>query len=204
MKIEEHRYNDERLVVAAIFHAIRSGEEVTLLTGDEAVFDQFWKAILLIHGHYFSMSFADVYATQPSKYAAKQEKFLEEGIFENDDAIIIQKPPLPCWDVLPPPNCEIQIHCMLLQQAWTRITYSAELGMRRLLRIKGQTGGLNTDRFNGRNCHWYLTIKGIHHHGDNIAIGNDVTVPDRAVHICPIDLELSLCSYLNPMPVKYE
>ncbi len=202
-KIPAHLYNDERLVVWAIFHAICSGEEVTLLTSDEAVFDQFWKATQLIHGHYYSMSFADLYAANPQRYSAKVEKYNKSGVFVNDEVIIIQKPQPQTYDLLPPPNREVQIHCMLLQREWTRVTYRAEIGMRRLLRIKGQTGCLNTDRLNGRNCHWYMTVKGIRQFGDAIAIGDDIIAHDQPVRLCPIDLELALESYLNPIPVQY-
>jgi hypothetical protein len=202
-KVRAHLYNDERLVVSAIFHAICSGEEVTLLTSDEAVFDQFWKALNLIHGHYFSMSFADLYVKNAGAYSDKAEKYGERGVFVNDDVIIVQKPHPLSYDLLPPPTREVQIHCMLLQRAWSRITYCAEIGMRRLLRIKGQTRGLNTCRLNGRNCHWYMTVKGIRQFGDAIAIGEDVIVPDQPVRLCPVDLELTLESYLNPIPIKY-
>ena len=105
--------------------------------------------------------------------------------------------------LFPPLEREVQIHCMLLQRSWTRITYGGETGMRRLLEIKGRTAGLNTENFDGRNCHWFLTVKGIMEFGDAIAIGEDVIAPARSVRLCPVDLELSMDSYLRAKPIKY-
>jgi hypothetical protein len=202
-KIKAHLYNDEWLVVWAIFHAICTGEEVTVLTSDEAVLDQFWKAIDLIHSHYFAMAFADQYAANPSMYVAKDVKYPEKGVFVNDDATIVQKPRPLSYDLFPPRACEVQIHCMLLQRGWTRISYCAEIDMRRLLEIKGRTGGLNTENFDGRNCHWFQTVKGIQEFGDTVAIGHDVIAPDRSVRLCATDLELSIDSYIQSKPIKY-
>src|SRR5207244_3766952 len=97
--------------------------------------------------------------------------------FAEDQVLLIRKPsPLP-FEFLPRKSRRAMIHCMLLRQEITRVTFNAEREMRRLPDLKGRTGGLNTDKLDGKNCHVFLTEVAARKVGDLAVIGHDIAAP---------------------------
>jgi hypothetical protein len=63
--------------------------------------------------------------------------------------------------VLPPQFEFVPISCVRVAGVTTQCSFGAETRMCDILRIKGQTRGLNTNRLGRRNCHltlWPLTV----------------------------------------------
>jgi hypothetical protein len=159
---------DEQLVTMAVLNGIRSGEEVIILTRDHDVQDQFFKLITLLEIHYYSMFLADHYAADPGSFKSSAlgdggGRFLgEENVLfatglESAEAwqSILPRSPHPvmleCWWFTGGPD----------DLRFARLAYCAEQEMSRLLNVKGRTGGLNTDKLGGKNCHnWPLPEMG--------------------------------------------
>lgn len=60
--------NDELMVVLAILGAVCRGHEVVILTRDEDVLEQFYKALWLIDTHYRGMLLAEAYSRNPLQF----------------------------------------------------------------------------------------------------------------------------------------
>lgn len=159
-------YTDELLVCLAMMTAITAGREVVILTKDEDIQEQFYKLQWLLDTHYRGMLLADWYATNPLDFVLhslpkhvpslpKHVPHIDE-YFEGDNNVLIERSRQLLDDILPHNWSPIAISCAILGDQLTHTTFIAEPGMKRLLRTKGETGGLSTDRLRGRNCHIWL------------------------------------------------
>lgn len=152
-------YTDEWLVCLAMMTAITAGREVVILTKDEDIQEQFYKLQWLLDTHYRGMLLADHYAANPLDFALhslpKHVPHIDE-YFEGDNNVLIERSRQLLDDILPHNWSPIAISCEILGDQLTHTAFIAEPGMKQLLRTKGETGGLNTDRLRGRNCHIWL------------------------------------------------
>jgi hypothetical protein len=203
-KVPQHLYNDEWLVVSAMLFAIATGNEVTVISSDEAVLDQFCKLKTLLTWHYLAMLFADHYSANPLAFSTERAVNPDPSAFGEDEVLLIRKPsPLP-FEFLPRKSRRVMIHCMLLRQEVTRVTFNAERQMRQLLDLKGRTGGLNTDKLEGKNCHLFLTEVAARKVGDLAVIAHDIAAPvgNSSINLSAADLEMALLSNEKAIPVN--
>lgn len=152
-------FTDEYLVCTALMTAIIEGREVVVLTKDEDVQEQFYKLQWLLDTHYRGMLLADLYATDPLRFAMHPLPELVPNIedaFHIASSVLIERSRQQLDDVLPTAWEPVPISCLILGHWLTYNWFVAESGMARLLRVKGETGGLNTDRLSSRNCHIWL------------------------------------------------
>ncbi len=152
-------YTDEALVYLATMTAITTGSEVVILTKDEDIQEQFYKLLWLMDTHYRGMLLADRYASDPFGFIHRappvgNERFDE--VFAADNLTLIERSESLLNDILPPTCTAVPIYCWVIGDKMTSMTFMAEKEMKRLLDVKGDTGGLNTDRLDGRNCHIWL------------------------------------------------
>jgi hypothetical protein len=146
VKVREHLHHDETLVVVAMIHAITTGEEVTIITSDEVVLDQFCKLVNLVSWHYIAMNFADDFVANPTAYKTEVVDNPDAKTFFGEHIRIIHKPCTLPLDCLPRKRTSVLIHCMLLKPEVTRVTFDADREIKWLLGVKARTNGLNNDR----------------------------------------------------------
>lgn len=193
-KVRSHVFNDEFLVVLAILFALTSGVEVTIVTSDEAVLDQFYEAIWLIDTHYRAMLLAEIVATDPASIPSEMVANPFREAFVDDQIQLVKKPSSMLREVLPYYWTAVPVNCLLVQSSTTQISWVAEREIMKLIDIKAQTHGLSTDRFEGRNCHVTLGDRAIARIGDWAAIGRDqgIQIPNRSLSLSVIDANLAL------------
>ncbi len=151
-------YTDEVLTVTAFLTAIYERRTTVILTRDEDIFDQFYKLQWLLDSHYRGMLFADAYLASLSQ---RRVMSIPQGqpwsdVFADGPNRLVSRSDADLEAILPPGARGIQIECWLVRSGESRLRFRADDTMRRLLTIKGSTGGLNTDRLLPRNCHIWL------------------------------------------------
>jgi hypothetical protein len=150
------RLTDETLVYLAVEHALSTGRPTVVLTKDADVEEHFFKLLWLIETHYRGMLLADRYAKMFSqfRFRAFPERLLSHPAFpfEPENAVLIERDP-DMRDILPAKSRFVSIECIYIGKEFGHMAFGAEREMNRLLRIKDETGGLNTDRLGGRNLH---------------------------------------------------
>ncbi len=152
-------YTDEALVYLAVMTAITTGNEVVILTKDEDVQEQFYKLLWLMDTHYRGMLLADRYASDPFGFIHRAPPVGNEGfdrVFAASNLTLIERAKSLLEEILPSTCTAVPIYCWVIGERLTQMTFMAETEMKRLLDVKGDTGGLNTDRLDGRNCHIWL------------------------------------------------
>ena len=160
---------DEQVVTMAVLHGLISGQETLILTRDHALMDQFYKLLFLIDMHYRCMLFAEKYAAAPHNYRPQNKRTVCEGRpnlfddrFVGEDDLFMRPGPFPSewggWDSLLPQNSAcVNLGCVwfgdgpdVLQVA--QMTFCADREMSKVLRVKTETGGLNTSLLNGKTA----------------------------------------------------
>jgi hypothetical protein len=194
-KTPGHLLNDELMVVLAILGAVCRGHEVAILTRDEDVFEQFYKALWLIDTHYRGMLLAEAYSRDPLQFPTQRATDHGGEAFEGD-LILIRKPSDTLLELLHANWTPAHLHCWLFRDTLTQLSFCAEREMQKLFAIKATTAGKNTDLLQGQNCHIYLGDRFVELVGNWAAIGKDLTtsVPDAAVELSVVDINLSLLS----------
>jgi hypothetical protein len=137
---------------------------VVILTRDHDVQEQFYKLLYLIELHYKSMLLGDRYASDPAVFPAipiPKVNCDPYQRFNGENDCVFD----PCWDpetgwrsLLPEQAQGVLLQCLWFSGGRNQLTFcpmqfNADQDLARLLEIKGRTGGLNTDKLNGRNCH---------------------------------------------------
>lgn len=149
-------FTDEALVYLAVEHALTTGKQTLIFTRDADVEEQFLKMTWLVNTHYRGMLLADYYIEHLGAlrtYEFPAALLLDpNGPFEPRDALIIERDPDLNF-VLPKLPHFVAISCINAGVHTSAIGFGAETEMARLLRVKDDTGGLNTDRLGGRNMH---------------------------------------------------
>lgn len=203
-KVLSNLYNDEWLVATAVGYAITTGIEVTIVTGDEAVLDQFAKGVSILTRHYEAMYLAERFAQSPRSFAAKKIGNPDKALFVDDEIELVKRPYATILEVLPTRHHPVQIHCMLLQSTVTRCTFQAELEMEEVLRTKHSTAGLSTSQLDGRNIHPDPPTIVHAEHPNFAVIAKDVTIDAGGpIPVALTDVELALQNGEEILEVKW-
>ena len=151
-------YTDEALTATAFLTAIFERRTTVILTRDEDIFDQFYKLQWLLDTHYRGMLFAEAYLDDLARREAIPMPSSPpwSDVFADGPNRLVARSDADLSAILPPGSQEVRIECWLVRSGESRLRFHAEDTMGRLLRIKGATGGLNTDRLIPRNCHIWL------------------------------------------------
>ncbi len=156
---------DEELVCWSFAHALHSGTPTALLTKDKDVLEQYYKLWNLLDLDYRNMLLGDSYATAFSYYRP-QRLVLDEpalgDIFEDSpDNVWFERPANLEETVLPDESDFVVVSCWRVGKKLSQLSVCLDREMKRLLGVKGATGGLNSDRFGKRNSHltlWPLPV----------------------------------------------
>jgi hypothetical protein len=150
---------DEKLVVTAVMTGIRTGKPVFILTKDEDVLEQFYQMLWLLDTHYRGMLLAKAYVDDPSRFIAIPIPMEDRGFakaFTGEDNLLVANA-LDSRELVLPANFTcVRLHCCVMGELMTRMTFIAETQMEELLDVKSETGGLNTRLLDGRNCHLWI------------------------------------------------
>ncbi len=150
-------FTDEVLVYLAIKHAIQTGRQTMILTGDYDVEEQFLKAIELITIHYFAMLVAREYRADPVKFRPEPLDVGKDNLgtlFES--ATLLDLGNRRIQDFRTAEINFVSISCCVLGHYFSLLTYGAETAMSEVLDVKDQTGGRSTDLFGDRDMHAYF------------------------------------------------
>ena len=192
-RVPDNLYNDEWFVATALCYSIATGIEVTLVTGDEAVLDQFAKATVMLTRHYEAMHFSNRFVQSPRDFFVKTISNPDKGLFRNSEIDLFKNPYSSPLDVLPADYHPVQIHCMLLQSTVTRCTFQAEQEMAAVLQKRHETNGLCTNQLGGRNLHIDPPCVVRAEHADMAVVATDVTInAGGTIPISFTDIEHSL------------
>jgi len=162
-----NKLTDEQLVVMAILTGIMRGTEMLIITRDGDVLEQYFKTLCLMKEHYRAMLVADRYAANRDAMPFREVPIEEVGGPLGSDGAVV-----PAYSgrsvlqfettdlefiPLPPKFHFVNIYCFLLgdgpaQMRVTSANFCAETEIAQMLRVKAMTGGLSTDKFDGRNC----------------------------------------------------
>jgi hypothetical protein len=153
-------FADEGILTLAFITAILKGSEVIIVTRDTDLLEQYCKLRLLLKEHYRAMLFAERYAENPDLFAFREVPVIDDGVHVTpfiDTSILEYQTTDIAFNPLPPQAHFVTVYCLLLggECPNMRLTYSsfcAETEMAAVLRIKTTTGGLCTDKLDGRNC----------------------------------------------------
>ncbi len=154
---------DEDLVVAAVTHAILTGQETSILTRDRDPLEQFRKLLYLIDTHFRCHLVAESFLDTPENLIESQEEGeTPHDCFEPGGRSILHLPRRFVDWVLPRPGSPVMMHCHRLAGEGERmkiasLDFCAQREMVRLLRVKGATGGRNYDLPGGKNCHLVIS-----------------------------------------------
>jgi hypothetical protein len=153
-------YTDEVLVVLAAVACIYHAREVIILTKDEDLQEQLYKLVYVLDTSYRSMLLADRYLAHPESLTTFPMPIalepLEEAFEIADGAIMIERNDGLEVEVLPARATPIPVHCWVVGQTLSQLTFMAETEMQSVIAAKGRTRGLNTEKLDGRNCHFWL------------------------------------------------
>jgi hypothetical protein len=178
-------FTDEDLVVSAVLHSIASGREVTILTRDMGIQEQFVKLWRMIDLHFQGMMFADKFAANRTSFQTTQlVREIPElrFFFADDDGLIVDKNTSDLdsfHKTLLPKNVSINVvYCDWFggqgaQRVFSPVSFTAISELKRLIQVKGRTGGSNTDALDGFNCHISGFPKGISQPRQKILVVRD-------------------------------
>lgn len=162
---KENFFADEDLVTTAAMIALFGGCDTIILTRDRDVVDQFTKLADLLTWHYQAMLFAEQFAADVGSFVTVP---MPRGIaevdlfFEAEHSLLVKKkvenPDDFVGRLLPAEFQPVLLGCLLFggEQANLTVTpfiFNAEFDVGRLMCVKGETKGLNTNKLDGRNCH---------------------------------------------------
>lgn len=155
---KDNLLTDEALVTAAVVAGVERERSTLILTKDEDIVDQHYKLLWLMDTQYRGMLLAERFAEQPDQFDSRPLETPDRGLamaFESKDCTLIHTTPAMARE-LPPVIRAVPLHCCVVGRTYHGHTFAAHKGLRELLTIKGKTGGLNTARLGGKNCHFWL------------------------------------------------
>ncbi len=188
-----NKCNDEAMIVLALIDAIRSARETAIITRDEDVYEQFYKALWFLDTHYRAFLLAEKYHADPLAFLPVRRVTDPKRIAFEGEVCVFDRPSDGMREVLPNEYDGVSVHCFLIRDKLHHRSFMAERGMARMLDVKGRTGGLSTDRFNGLNCHVYLGPF-MNEVGNCAAIGKDIPIKLGNGRVTLSLLDLNLCS----------
>jgi hypothetical protein len=184
-KLSVMKMADEQLVVMAVLTAITRGTEVFIVTRDPDVLEQYFKLLILIKEHYRSMLIADYYAAHPDRVAFKEVPIENDGThvppFMGGSVLRLETTD-DNFNILPRQFHFACVYCFLLadgptEMKLTQCSFCAETEMAEVLKVKARTGGLSTDKFDGRNCTIVTSRLTPTDHKVTVSIGRETPVP---------------------------
>lgn len=196
-RVAQHKFNDEALLIQAISDAIYTGTETSILTYDEDVLEQFYKALWLIDTHYRSMLFAERYSRDPFAFQPTRRVQDSRGEAFDGEVLLLRKPSDDLTELLPSDWTPVSIHCILVKnKRLTKLSFCAEREISQLFDVKARTGGLNTDKCEGSNCHVYLGDRFVEKVGNWAVIGRDHSSsrPEWLYKLSVVDVNLAVMS----------
>lgn len=180
-----NKFTDEQLVVTAVLTAIIRGSEVFIMTRDADLLEQYYKVICLIKENYRAMLVAERYAACPSAMSFREVPVQKDAVhipsFVGPSVLELETTDLE-FNPLPPEFHFVNIYCLLLGGGPSRMkvtfcSFCAETEMAQMLRIKAVTGGLNTDKLDGRNCTIHTAPLKPDNHKVIVSIGKETVLP---------------------------
>jgi hypothetical protein len=177
--------NDEQLVLMAILTAIMRGTEVFIVTRDSDVLEQYFKALCLMKENYRAMHVAKLYAASPYTMPFREVPIVNDGVhipeFSGTSFLQFETTDVD-FNPLPARFNFVNVYCLLLggKPPDMRVTYScfcAEKEMAEMLEVKARTGGLNTDKLDGRNCTIRTVPMTPENHRVIVSIGQETILP---------------------------
>lgn len=190
-------FADESLVFAAVEHALRTGQQVIILTSDWDIEEQFFKMMWLLETHHRSMLLGDMYATdlgrfQPRAMRSKRAQFY----FDGDDNVWFPRE-ADLRFVLPSNFTFVAISVLRVTDRTTQMTFGAETGMYRTFKIKARHDGRNTGRLGDRNIHASLAGIAVAGNGSDAAgvvRDRQLPTPRGRLHVAALDVVHALAS----------
>jgi hypothetical protein len=170
---------DESLVYFAAAHALETGRPTIILTKDQDVLEQFYKLWWFLDTHYRALLMADAYAANRFGYPLYSFPDLDyaQQCFEPRDRVLVDLGPRRMNTFLPRNPTVVVVECWLVRGDLTRLAFAAETEMYRLLQVKGATGGLVSNKLEGRNLHpWLAPLPLAKNLRDCVAVAHDKTV----------------------------
>jgi hypothetical protein len=180
-----NKLTDEQLVVMAVLTAIMSGSEVFIVTRDADVLEQYFKVLCHMKEHYRAMLVADLYAANASAIAFRKVAIPSDGVqimqFSGSSFLELVTTDVE-FNPLAPKFHSVNVYCLLLggEPQGMKVTFCcfcAETEMAQMLRVKVVTGGLNTDKLDGRNCTIHTAPLTRENHRVVVSIGKETTLP---------------------------
>jgi hypothetical protein len=197
----DHRYNDEAIVMFAITHALMSGQETIILTHDEKVFEQFYKAVWLVDTHWHSMLMADLFAKDPLAFAPLRhasdapERVVRvlEQVFDlsTADAVFMNKPSPELREILPSGLTTVPIQCVLIKERVHVMKFGLVQEMEAIYRTKVACDWRNTGSLEDRNFHVSLGPVA-YEIGNWAAVAKDLTGSKGFFKYSIVDVNLAL------------
>lgn len=181
----DNKLTDEHLVITAVLTAIMRGKEAIILTRDPDVLEQYVKVLHLMKEHYRSMLVAERYAARPNTMPFREVPVQSDGKhvspFSGSSVLQLETTDLE-FNPLPARFHFVIIYCFLLagegtQLKLTSCSFCGETEMSQVLKIKAKTGGLSTERFNGRNCTIHTKPGTAANHRVTVSIGTETMIP---------------------------
>lgn len=154
--LEHTYYTDESLVYIATISAIRTGRSVTIFSKDEDIPEQLFKLRQLIHLHYASMNFANMFMAAPDQHRSQNIIVPTQpwsNILDDLTVTFVERPDDNVDSYYPPQWEPVLVKCINIGQKLHFSGFAFETGMRQILDLKEKTGGLNVDWNNGKNFH---------------------------------------------------
>jgi hypothetical protein len=104
------------------------------------------------------MLIADLFASSPSSFVAHTMPATDPAVSDSfiGDSVLIERSDEFIQQVLPEHFHFVPLFCWVIGEKLTEMIFGAEQEMARLLHVKGETNGLNTNRLNGKNLHLWL------------------------------------------------
>lgn len=191
-------FTDEKLVYAAIATALRSGRPTYILTKDEDIQEQFYKLMWLLDTHYRGMLLASAFSQAPTQFRTTPMPMTDlefSRAFTGENNILVERSDVDLSSVLPEKYTFVDVHCCVLGELRTEMTFGAEREMAAILHMKGATNGRSTDLFGRQDCHVWLAPLDVPAHFRGyaaIAHSHTLDLPGTSARISLMDVEQSL------------
>ena len=144
------------------------------------------------------MHFAKAFTEEPARFRTipmpmGQPDFADA--FQGDGNVLVEWPGEDLDIVLPERSTFVDLHCCILGDTYTGMTFAAESEMAAVLDVKGATRGRSTNRLGQRDCHAWLgpldipeSLRG----SASIAYNRTITLPRSDVQISALDVNQAL------------
>lgn len=188
---------DEDLVVRALAFALTTGREVSILTRDSDLIEQFFKLQYLLDTHYRSYLLAQSYADQPLNFRKVFESNPNRSLAPFESLEIYHMPAGMETRVLPDDFTPVNINVLRISESGgnlfaSELRFSCEVEMKDVFYVKGKTNGLNTDLLAGSNLHRCVDPNLQDELGRCLGITKDYFLSDETQRFTKTDLLMAL------------